>query len=150
MKSNSHRTLKYFVRASKVVLAVAAIAATLQLARSFSAGVATSGGESNAMLVSTAWLGEHLSDRSLVILNIGPRATFDAAHIPGARFVEMSSISTSQPLTLELPPVEKLKSAFEELGVSDSSRIVICFSANWVSPAARVYFTLDYLGLGNQ
>jgi thiosulfate/3-mercaptopyruvate sulfurtransferase len=148
MKSSSHRTPKYLVRASVVVVAVFAIAATLQLARSFSASVATGGGESNAMLVSTAWLGEHLSDRSLVILNIGPRSTFDAGHIPGARFVEMSSISTSQPLTLELPPVEKLKSAFEELGVSDGSRIVVCFSGNWVSPATRVYFTLDYLGLG--
>src|SRR5713226_8044873 len=131
MKSSSHRTPKYLVRASVVALTVLAIAATLQLARSFSAGIATGGGESNAMLVSTAWLGEHLSDRSLVILNIGPRAAFDAGHIPGARFIEMSSISTSQPLTLELPPVEKLKSAFEELGVSDSSRIVVYFSANW-------------------
>jgi thiosulfate/3-mercaptopyruvate sulfurtransferase len=150
MNSSPYRTPKYFVRASVVVLAVLAIAATLQLARSFSAGVATGGGESNTMLVSSAWLGEHLGDRSLVILNIGPRGAFDAGHIPGARFVEMSSISTSQPLTLELPPVEKLKSALEELGVSDSSRIVICFSANWVSPATRVYFTLDYIGLGKQ
>ena len=150
MKSNSHRTLRYFVRASVVVLAVLAIAAVLQLARSFSASIATGSGEPNQMLVTTAWLGEHLSDRSLVVLNIGPRAAFDAGHIPGARVVEMSSISTSQPLTLELPPVEKLKSAFEELGVSDSSRIIICFSANWVTPATRVYFTLDSLGLGKQ
>ncbi len=150
MKSSSHRTPKYLVRASVVVVAVLAIAATLQLARSLSASVPTGGGESNQMLVTTAWLGEHLSDRSLVILNIGPRATFDAGHIPGARFVEMSSISTSQPLTLELPPVERLKSAFEELGVSDASRIVVCFSGNWVTPATRVYFTLDYLGLAKQ
>lgn len=150
MKSNSHRTLKYFVRASVVVLAVLAIAATLQLARSFSAGVAPGGGESNQMLVTTAWLSEHLSDRSLVILNIGPRAGYDAGHIPGARLIEMSSISTSQGLTLELPPIDKLKSAFEELGVSDNSRIVICFLANYVTPATRVYFTLDSLGLGKQ
>jgi thiosulfate/3-mercaptopyruvate sulfurtransferase len=124
--------------------------ATLQLARTFSGSVTEGGGESNTMLVSTAWLFEHLSDRSLVILNIGPRAAFDAGHIPGARFIEMSSISTSQPLTLELPPVEKLKSAFEDLGVSDSSRVVIYFSENWVTPATRVYFTLDYLGFGRQ
>src|SRR5204862_3883898 len=105
----------------------------------------------NSMLVSTAWLAEHLCDRPVVILNIGPRASYDAGHIPGARFLEMSSIAaTGQPLTLELPPVGKLKSSFEELGVSDNSRIVICFLANYVSPATRGVFTLDYLGLGKQ
>ena len=133
-----------------VVVAVLVVLATLQLARTFSASVATISAESNSMLVSTNWLGEHLSDRTLVILNIGPRAAFDKAHIPGARLVEMSSISTSQPLTLELPPVDKLKAAFEELGVSDNSRIVVSFSENWVTPATRVYFTLDYLGFGKQ
>ena len=107
--------------------------------------------ETNSMLVSTTWLAENLSDRSLVILNIGPRASYDAGHIPGARVIEMSSIAVSgQPLTLELPPVDKLKASFEEFGVSDNSRIVICFLANYVTPATRVYFTLDYLGLGKQ
>jgi thiosulfate/3-mercaptopyruvate sulfurtransferase len=51
---------------------------------------------------------------------------------------------------LELPPVEKLKTSFEALRVSDDSRIIIAFSDNWISPATRVYFTLDYLGLGGQ
>jgi thiosulfate/3-mercaptopyruvate sulfurtransferase len=106
--------------------------------------------DDGAMLVTTTWLAEHLNDKSIVILNIGQRAAYDAGHIPGARFVEMSSISTGQPLMLELPPVEKLKGAFEALGVSDNSRIVIAFSDNWVSPSTRVYFTLDYLGLGKQ
>jgi thiosulfate/3-mercaptopyruvate sulfurtransferase len=102
------------------------------------------------MLVSTAWLAEHLNDRSLVILQTGNRAGYDAGHVPGARLIEMSMISASGPLTLELPPVDKLKSAFEELGVSNNSRIVICFSGNSMTPATRVFFTLDYLGLGNQ
>jgi thiosulfate/3-mercaptopyruvate sulfurtransferase len=106
--------------------------------------------DQDSMLVTTAWLAEHLSDKSLVILNIGQRPAYEAGHIPGARFVEMSSISTSQPLMLELPTVEKLKTSFEALGVSDNSRIIIAFSDNWISPATRVYFTLDYLGLGKQ
>src|SRR5437588_10859425 len=150
MKNIIQTTPKYLIRASMVVVAVLVVLATLQLARTFSASVATISAESNSMLVSTNWLGEHLSDRTLVILNIGSRAAFDKAHIPGARLVEMSSISTSQPLTLELPPVDKLKAAFEELGVSDNSRIVVSFSENWVTPATRVYFTLDYLGFGKQ
>lgn len=107
--------------------------------------------DSNPLLVSTAWLGEHLSDRGLVIISIGPRVSYDAGHIPGARFVEMSAITSSAPgATLEMPPVDKLKAAFEDLGISNNSRIVICFLANYISPSTRVFFTLDYLGLGGQ
>jgi thiosulfate/3-mercaptopyruvate sulfurtransferase len=112
---------------------------------------ASAGKDPNSLLVSTAWLGEHLSDRGLVIISIGPRASYDAGHIPGARFVEMSAISSSAPgATLEMPPVDKLKGAFEDLGISNSSRIVVCFLANYISPSTRVLFTLDYLGLGGQ
>lgn len=138
------------IKAALSVVALLTLAAGVQLTRSYYANAFAGGGEKSEMLVRAAWLGEHLGDRSLVILNIGPRASYDAGHIPGARFIEMSGISTSQPLTLEMPPVDKLKSSFEALGISDDSRIIICFSENWVSPSTRVYFTLDYLGLGKQ
>jgi thiosulfate/3-mercaptopyruvate sulfurtransferase len=49
-----------------------------------------------------------------------------------------------------LPPVEQLKAAFEKFGVSDNSRIVIYFGKDWVTPTARVFMTLDYLGLGDR
>ena len=124
------------IKIALTVVALLALAAGVQLTRSYYASAFAN--EKSDMLVSTAWLGEHLGDTSLVILNIGTRASYDAGHIPGARFIEMSKISVSQPLTLEMPPVEKLKSAFESLGVSDNSRIVICFSENWVSPSTRV------------
>lgn len=150
MQINSSSKKTAFVKAALVVAGAAALALTIQFAVSHRGGDALAG-SSDSMLVSTAWLAEHLGDRKIVIINIGPRASYDAGHIPGARFLEMSSIAaTGQPLTLELPPVEKLKSSFEELGVSDNSRIVICFLANYVAPAARVFFTLDYLGLGKQ
>lgn len=150
MQINSSSKKSAFVKASLVVVGAVALALAVQFA--LSRGDARAGNsESNSMLVSTSWLAEHLGDRTVVIINIGPRASYDAGHIPGARFLEMASIAASgQPLTLELPPVEKLKSSFEELGVSDNSRIVICFLANYVSPATRVFFTLDYLGLGKQ
>lgn len=111
---------------------------------------ALAGAETSGMLVTTSWLGQHLNDDSLVVITIGPRAAYDSGHIPGARFLEMSSISTSEGLTLEIPPIEKLKTSFEELGISDKSRVVICFLANYVTPATRVYFTLEYFGLGKQ
>ena len=146
---NSITKNKFVSYSSLVVLAAALLAG---VAMFLSRGYAASAGkDSNPLVVSTAWLGEHLNDRGLVIISVGPRASYEAGHIPGARFVEMSAISTSAPgSTLEMPPVDKLKTAFEDLGVSNNSRIVICFLADYVSPSTRVYFTLDYLGLGLQ
>jgi len=105
-----------------------------------------------SMIVSTEWLGKHLKDDSLVLLQVGEKDEYVAGHIPGAQFIALADISTprGQGLTLELPPVAQLKATFEKLGVSNSSRIVIYFSKDWVSPTARVYLTLDYLGLGDR
>jgi thiosulfate/3-mercaptopyruvate sulfurtransferase len=151
MQINSRSKNLAIVRASLITVAAVALSLAIQFALSHRTNTEAANSEANSMLVSTGWLSEHLNDRSVVIINIGPRPGYDAGHIPGARFLEMSSIAVSgQPLTLELPPVEKLKSSFEDLGVSDNSRIVICFLANYVTPATRVYFTLDYLGLGKQ
>jgi thiosulfate/3-mercaptopyruvate sulfurtransferase len=104
------------------------------------------------MLVTVDWLGDHLSDPSLVLLQIGEKKDYDKGHIPGAQFLEYESISTphGQGLMLELPPVEQLVSVFERLGVSNRSHIILYFGTNWVSPTTRVYWTLDYLGLGDR
>jgi thiosulfate/3-mercaptopyruvate sulfurtransferase len=103
------------------------------------------------MIVSTEWLGKHLNDQSLVLLHVGDKKEYDAAHIPGAQFVQTSDISTrAQGLILELPPVEQLKANLEKFGVTDNSRIIVYFGKDWVTPTSRVYFTLDYLGLGDR
>jgi thiosulfate/3-mercaptopyruvate sulfurtransferase len=105
-----------------------------------------------SLIVSTGWLAEHLKDDSLVLLQVGQKDEYVAAHIPGAQFIQLADISTprGQGLTLELPPVDQLKATFEKLGVTDKSRIVIYFSKDWVTPTARVFMTLDYLGLGDR
>jgi thiosulfate/3-mercaptopyruvate sulfurtransferase len=104
------------------------------------------------MLVTVDWLGEHLHDSSLVLLQIGEKKDFDKGHIPGAQFLEYESISTphGQGLMLELPPMGQLVSVFEKLGVSNDSHIILYFGTNWVTPTTRVYWTLDYMGLGDR
>lgn len=106
----------------------------------------------DSMIVSTDWLAKHLNDKPLVLLHVGDKKEYDAAHIPGAQFIQLSDISTPRGhgLILELPPVDQLKAAFEKFGVSDNSRIVVYFGKDWVTPTARVYFALDYLGLGDR
>jgi thiosulfate/3-mercaptopyruvate sulfurtransferase len=105
-----------------------------------------------SLIVSTEWLAKHLGDETLVLLQVGEKDEFTAAHIPRAQLIQTADISTprGKGLTLEMPPVDQLKATFEKLGVSDKSRIVIYFGKDWVTPTARVFLTLDYLGLGNR
>ena len=106
----------------------------------------------DSMIVSTEWVAKHLNDRSLVLLQVGEKDEYVAAHIPGAQHIAVADISTprGEGLTLQLPPAVQLKAVFEKLGVSDNSRIVLYFSKDWITPTARVFFTLDYLGLGDR
>lgn len=99
------------------------------------------------MLVSGAWLADHLKDANLVILHVAPARTgYDANHIPGARYVPFGEIAvTRDGIANELPPVADLKAVFERAGVSDISRVILVTEGSVLS-ATRAYFTLDYLG----
>jgi thiosulfate/3-mercaptopyruvate sulfurtransferase len=116
-------------------------------------------GQSNArdqLLVTTHWLQQHLQDRDVVLLHVGEKPEYDAAHIPGARFITMRDISAPPPADhmsgeiLELPDAAELRAKLEALGVSDRSRIIVYYGKDWVSPSTRVIFTLDWLGLGER
>jgi thiosulfate/3-mercaptopyruvate sulfurtransferase len=117
------------------------------------ANAATCGGHGtrDTMLVSTAWLADHLKDKNLVIVALGPPADYQS-HIPGAVPLTMSDISTpmvSGQLMLELPPVEQLHKTFVGLGITNDSRVVLYLSSgNSVQSMTRVYLTLDAMGLG--
>jgi thiosulfate/3-mercaptopyruvate sulfurtransferase len=105
-----------------------------------------------SLIVSTGWLAQHLKDDSLVLLQVGEKDEYTAGHIPGAQFIQLADISTprGQGLALELPAVAQLQSTFEKLGVSNKSRVVVYFGKDWVTPTARIFMTLDYLGLGDR
>jgi thiosulfate/3-mercaptopyruvate sulfurtransferase len=100
-----------------------------------------------SLLVSTEGLSNRLDDPRTVVIHVGrDRTSYDAGHIPGARFLPLSSIVAEQNgVPNELPPVAQLESTFEELGVSDNSRVVLYGDLNGLL-AARAFFTLDYLG----
>ena len=44
-------------------------------------------GDRNTMLVTTAWLAEHLKDPNLVVLAVGDDGDYGKGHIPGSVFV---------------------------------------------------------------
>lgn len=100
------------------------------------------------LLVSTQWLSEHLSDPNLVIIDVdmaGMEGNFGSAHIPGAR--ELKDELMSGPGE-ELLPDDQLKANLEAIGIGDNSRVVI-YSSHWTPMAARLLFTLDYIGFKN-
>ena len=86
------------------------------------------------MLVTTAWLAQHLHDPNLVLLHVGGDGEYKAMHIPGARFADMDDVSvsehTAEGLMLEMPSAESLRERLQKLGISNDSRIVVLLSVD--------------------
>lgn len=103
------------------------------------------------MLATTDWLAKHLNDKAVAVLHVArERKAYDEGHIPGARFVALGDVlAVRDGIQNELPPIEKLQTIFEALGIGNAGRIVIYGDSNGLS-AARMYFTLDYLGHGDR
>ncbi len=105
------------------------------------------------LVVSPAWLAQHVNDPGLVLLHVGRRETYDAGHIANARFVDYSAtLATSggdKGLALEMLPADVLRERLSALGISDGSRVIVYQSDNSWTQSTRVMLTLDYAGLAN-
>ena len=110
------------------------------------------------ILVSTAWLAAHLKDPDLRILDAtwflpndprDPRAEYEAAHIPGARFFDIDDVSDNRSdLPHMVPPVEKFMSRMRALGVGDGHQVVV-YDAEGLFSAARVWWLFKLMGQDN-
>ncbi len=114
-----------------------------------------SGTPRDRLVVSTAWLAQHLHDNGLVLLQVGDSSSFLEAHIPGARLVTLAQVSAGMDVTdmdhqlmLEMLPPEILRARLEALGISDRSHVIVCVAKDRVSATTRVLYTLAYAGLG--
>lgn len=109
-------------------------------------------------LVSTDWLAAHLKDPDLRVLDgswylpqVGrdPRAEYEAAHIPGARFFDIDDISDHRSdLPHMAPPVEKFMSRMRAMGVGNKHQVVVYDGAG-VNSAARVWWLFRLMGQNN-
>lgn len=104
------------------------------------------------VLVSTDWLQNHMHDPDVLLLHSGSAELFDSIHIPGARLIIPSYFTLrSDMLHNELPPVDSLVKVLRGVGVNNDSRIVLYSeSARLLTRTARVFLTLDHLGLGER
>ena len=110
-------------------------------------------GDKNTMLVSTSWLAEHLNDPNVVVIVVWNKADFDKGHIPGSvvmDFMDSHLMTGPTGLTMELPPMNQLAETFGKLGVTNNSHIILYQAATGFAGTARVYLTLDAMGLGAQ
>jgi thiosulfate/3-mercaptopyruvate sulfurtransferase len=107
-------------------------------------------GPRESLVVDSAWLAKHLNDPNLVLLHVGDKAEYDGKHIASARYVTLQDIGTRGDLMLEMPPADDLRQRLENLGISNDSRVIVYPGKDWISPATRVIFTLDYAGLGDR
>lgn len=103
----------------------------------------------DTLLVSRAWLSTHLSDPGLVVVHVDrTRTAYDAGHIEGSQFLPLASIVIDRDgIPTELPPVAQLDSVLESVGIGDDMRVIITGDP---LAAARLFFTLDYLGHAHQ
>jgi len=101
-----------------------------------------------SLLVSPAELASALKDPATIVVAVGnSEDDYIAGHIPNARFVRYDDIAIdADGLSSELPPVDQIRKVLSAVGIGDQSKIVIYGAA---IPAARMFFTLDYIGHPN-
>ncbi|WP_375428647.1 3-mercaptopyruvate sulfurtransferase [uncultured Sphingomonas sp.] len=106
-------------------------------------------------LVSTEWLAGELGASDLRVVDASyflpehsrrPAAEYEAAHIPGAVFMDLAELAdTSSDLPMMLPRAEKFASRMQSLGLGDGSRIVL-YDDSPLHTSARAWFMLRTFG----
>jgi thiosulfate/3-mercaptopyruvate sulfurtransferase len=106
-------------------------------------------------LVSTQWLAGNLGQSDIAIVDASafmpadgrdPNAEFLAAHIPGARFLDINQVSDrSNPAPHMLPSAAEFGQAMTELGVGRDDRIVV-YDNSPLRTAARGWFMFRHFG----
>jgi thiosulfate/3-mercaptopyruvate sulfurtransferase len=106
-------------------------------------------------LVSTDWLADHLGESDLVVVDSSwhmpasgrsGRDEYVAAHIPGARFLDIDELSDrADPAPHMLPGAEAFGAAMERLGIGRGDRMVV-YDNSPLRTAARGWFMLRHFG----
>jgi thiosulfate/3-mercaptopyruvate sulfurtransferase len=106
-------------------------------------------------LVSTDWLAQHLGEPDLVAVDAtwfmpasgrSGREEYLAAHIPGARFLDIDELSDrSNPAPHMLPSAADFAAAMERLGIGREDRLVV-YDNSPIRTAARGWFMLRHFG----
>jgi thiosulfate/3-mercaptopyruvate sulfurtransferase len=107
------------------------------------------------LLVTTDWLAGELGKPDLRVVDAtlvlpehkrDAKAEFEAAHIPGAVFLDLDEVAdTASPYPTMLPSPEKFASRMQALGIGDGSRVVVYDDSPFRS-ACRAWWMLNVFG----
>ncbi len=105
--------------------------------------------------VSTEWLADNLGAADLAVVDCtaflpttprDARAEFAAAHIPGARFLDIAEVADkSHPAPHMLPSAADFGAAMERIGVGRDERIIV-YDNSPLRTAARGWFMFRHFG----
>ncbi|MGY6552749.1 MAG: sulfurtransferase [Erythrobacter sp.] len=108
-----------------------------------------------ADLVAAGWLADHLGAGDLAVLDAShhlpaaardARGEFAAAHIPGARFLDLASlVDTTSSVPQALPRPDQLAERLSALGIAPDARMVL-YDDSDIRTAARAWFMLKQAG----
>lgn len=108
------------------------------------------------MLVSTEWLAQNLHEDDLVVLDASlhlpsaerdAAAEFAAAHIPGARFLNLAKLhDPASSMPGKIPDASSFEMRLSELGVGNGARIVL-YDDSALRTACRAWFLLHLFGI---
>jgi len=106
-------------------------------------------------LVSTDWLAQHLGEEDLVVVDCSwfmpsmgrsGRDEYLAAHIPGARFLDIDEVADrTNPAPHSLPSAAEFGEAMGRLGIGNRVRIVV-YDNSPTRTAARGWFMFRHFG----
>lgn len=101
------------------------------------------------ILVSAQWLHEHLTDPNLVIIQTSYlKLDYDKEHIQGARYLWPPWLAPDTPdANFNAPDTKAATELLQGYGISEDSHIVIYHIRGEVSVTARMFLTLEHLGL---
>lgn len=104
------------------------------------------------VLVTPQWLNEHKNDPNLVILQVSfLQADYEREHITGARFLWPGWLAPNSPQSsFNAPDPKEAQELLRNFGISNNSHVVIVHGKNELSAAARMFLTLEHLGLQGQ
>jgi len=101
------------------------------------------------IIVSPQWLNDNMNDPDLVIIQPSfLKLDYDNEHIKGARYLWPDWLTANSPEGTYNPPDPKAATKIlQDLGINKNSKIVLCHAFGDVSITARMFITLENLGL---
>ncbi|MEW4448555.1 sulfurtransferase [Qipengyuania sp. JC766] len=109
------------------------------------------------MLVSTDWLAGELGADDLVVLDasahlpdsgIDAAREYAAAHIPGARFLDLPGFfDPESPVPKAVPTRRQFEERLRSLGIAETTRVVL-YDASKLRSSARAWLIFDRFGFG--